>query len=319
MVTATRTDAPTSQVGASATVFTADDLERLQKPLLADLLVVHSGRDADPQRRSRHRDVAVRARRRKRLQQDPARRRAAQRAGRHVLSQQPDDRKSRSDRDRARRLFVALRIGRDGQRDSAVHEAAATADSTRPRVSAQVDGGTYGTLHTNAGGQRRAPALWITASARRDSTATTGCRTAPSRTRRSAPTSAWRLRRERRCDSSVAANANTSARQARPRSDGRISMRFSSGTTASAACSFDQQVNAGVSPARLVLAGRVQSAVDRISSRIHPIRRCIRVESGVFQSSDFLNDSVQQVSPSPCQLPGRLAPAGRRAARRHTR
>jgi outer membrane cobalamin receptor len=43
IVTATRTDAPTSQIGASATVFTADDLERRQKPLLADLLTSTPG------------------------------------------------------------------------------------------------------------------------------------------------------------------------------------------------------------------------------------------------------------------------------------
>src|SRR5207244_6280197 len=50
IVTATRTEAPTSQAGASATVFTAEDLERRQTPLVADLLtatpgamVVHSG------------------------------------------------------------------------------------------------------------------------------------------------------------------------------------------------------------------------------------------------------------------------------------
>ena len=43
IVSATRTDAPTSQVGASATVFTASDLERLQKPLLADLLASTPG------------------------------------------------------------------------------------------------------------------------------------------------------------------------------------------------------------------------------------------------------------------------------------
>src|SRR5207249_11293843 len=42
-VTATRTDAPASQVGASATVFTAEDLERRQQPLLADLLVSTPG------------------------------------------------------------------------------------------------------------------------------------------------------------------------------------------------------------------------------------------------------------------------------------
>jgi vitamin B12 transporter len=39
IVTATRTEAPASQVGASATVFTADDLERRQTPFLADLLI----------------------------------------------------------------------------------------------------------------------------------------------------------------------------------------------------------------------------------------------------------------------------------------
>jgi len=38
VVSATRTEAPTSQVGASATVFTAQDLERRRLPLLADLL-----------------------------------------------------------------------------------------------------------------------------------------------------------------------------------------------------------------------------------------------------------------------------------------
>jgi len=43
MVSATRTNAPTSQVGASATVYSGADLERLQKPLLADLLSASPG------------------------------------------------------------------------------------------------------------------------------------------------------------------------------------------------------------------------------------------------------------------------------------
>lgn len=38
VVTATRTEAPSGQIGASVTVFTADDLERRQVPLVADLL-----------------------------------------------------------------------------------------------------------------------------------------------------------------------------------------------------------------------------------------------------------------------------------------
>lgn len=43
IVTATRTEAPTSQVGASATVFTAEDLERRQTPPVADLLMATPG------------------------------------------------------------------------------------------------------------------------------------------------------------------------------------------------------------------------------------------------------------------------------------
>ena len=43
IVTATRTEAPTSQAGASATVFTAEDLERRQTPLVADLLMTTPG------------------------------------------------------------------------------------------------------------------------------------------------------------------------------------------------------------------------------------------------------------------------------------
>lgn len=43
IVTATRTEAPASQAGASATVFTAEDLERRQTPLVADLLMATPG------------------------------------------------------------------------------------------------------------------------------------------------------------------------------------------------------------------------------------------------------------------------------------
>ena len=43
IVTATRTEAPTSQIGASATVFTAEDLERRQTPLVADLVASTPG------------------------------------------------------------------------------------------------------------------------------------------------------------------------------------------------------------------------------------------------------------------------------------
>ena len=43
MVTATRTEAPASQVGASSTVFTAEDLERRQVPFVADLVASTPG------------------------------------------------------------------------------------------------------------------------------------------------------------------------------------------------------------------------------------------------------------------------------------
>jgi outer membrane cobalamin receptor len=43
VVTATRTEAPASQVGASVTVFTSDDLEQRQQPLVAELLKTSPG------------------------------------------------------------------------------------------------------------------------------------------------------------------------------------------------------------------------------------------------------------------------------------
>jgi outer membrane cobalamin receptor len=43
VVTPTRTDAPASQVGSSVTIFTADDLDRRQTPLIADLLSASPG------------------------------------------------------------------------------------------------------------------------------------------------------------------------------------------------------------------------------------------------------------------------------------
>src|SRR5204862_5402521 len=43
IVTATRTDTPTSQAGASATVFTAEDLDHRQTPFVAELLTTTPG------------------------------------------------------------------------------------------------------------------------------------------------------------------------------------------------------------------------------------------------------------------------------------
>ena len=80
-------------------------------------------RDADAQRRCRDRHITVRARRRKRLQQGAPRRHAAQRARRHVLFRQPDDREPRANRNRPRRTVCAVWVRRDGERHPAVHAA----------------------------------------------------------------------------------------------------------------------------------------------------------------------------------------------------
>ena len=98
-----------------------------------------------------------------------------------------------------------------------------------------------------------------TASAPRGSTATTGCRTARSRTPRSAPTSASRWRRPRRCASSAAASSSTSARPGRRRSDGRTSTRSSSATTASPASASISRRTSHVPPARRRTRSRVSS------------------------------------------------------------
>ena len=83
----------------------------------------HPGRDDRSRRRDRCGDVALRPRWRKQSQQGAARRHPLERTWRHVQLQQRDNGRSRARRDRPRRAVGALRVGRDGERRSAVHEA----------------------------------------------------------------------------------------------------------------------------------------------------------------------------------------------------
>ncbi len=239
LVTATRTEAPASQVGASATVFTAEDLERRQVPLVADLVGDDARRDDDPQRRPGHADIAVRARRRERLQQGAPRRHSAERAGRQLLPEQPDDREPRSHRDRPRRVLVAVRIRRDGQRHPALHPARRRHRAAPARIGADRRRHLrHGPRERQRGG-RDLPRRLLRRR-RRSSAATTACRTAASRTRRSAETSASAWIRRPRCALSAAPSSRTSARRARRPSAGPISTPSSTETTSSFSVAFDQ-------------------------------------------------------------------------------
>ena len=149
IVTATRTDAPTSQVGASATVFTAGDLERLQKPLLADLLVSTPGamliRNGGPGTvtslfvrggESDYNKIL--------LDGVPLN----EPGGTFYLNNLTTE---NLDRIEILRGAYSSLFGSDAMA-SVIQLFSKRPDraATRPRVSAQLDGGTYGTLHTSA-------------------------------------------------------------------------------------------------------------------------------------------------------------------------
>ncbi len=101
VVTATRTEAPADQTGASVTAFTVRRSRTASRAARRRSAAVGARHDGDSHWRRRQRHVAVRARRRKQLQQGAARRHSAERAGRHVQLQQPDDGQYRTCRDRA--------------------------------------------------------------------------------------------------------------------------------------------------------------------------------------------------------------------------
>jgi vitamin B12 transporter len=150
IVTATRTEAPTSQVGASATVFTAEDLERRQTPLVADLLMATPGamlvRSGAPGAltslfvrggESDYNKVL--------LDGVPLN----EPGGSFYLSNLTTENLERVEI--VRGAYSSL-FGSDAM-GSVLQLFTRRADQTarRPRVSAQVDGGTYDTLHMTAG------------------------------------------------------------------------------------------------------------------------------------------------------------------------
>jgi vitamin B12 transporter len=149
IVSATRTEAPTSQVGASATVFTASDLERLQEPLLADLLVSTPGamliRNGGPGTVT---SLFVRG--------------GESNYNKVLLDGVPLNEPGGTfyfnnlttenlDRVEIVRGAYSSLFGSDAMA-SVIQLVTKRPDrsSSQPHVSAQLDGGTYGTLHTNA-------------------------------------------------------------------------------------------------------------------------------------------------------------------------
>jgi vitamin B12 transporter len=149
IVSATRTDAPTSQVGASTTVYTAGDLERLQEPLLADLLVATPGamliRNGGPGTvtslfvrggESDYNKIL--------LDGVPLN----EPGGTFYLSNLTTE---NLDRVEVVRGAYSSLFGSDAMA-SVIQLFTKRPDglSTHPHMSAQVDGGTYGTLHANA-------------------------------------------------------------------------------------------------------------------------------------------------------------------------
>src|SRR5262245_55150139 len=149
IVSATRTEAPLSQVGASATVFTAGDLERLQEPLLADLLTSTPGammiRNGGPGTvtslfvrggESNYNKVL--------LDGVPLN----EPGGTYYLNNLSTENLDRVEI--VRGAYSSL-FGSDAMA-SVIQLVTKRPDrgSPQPRVSGQIDGGTYGTLHTTA-------------------------------------------------------------------------------------------------------------------------------------------------------------------------
>jgi outer membrane cobalamin receptor len=150
IVSATRTDAPTSQVGASATVFTASDFERLQEPLLSDLLATTPGammiRNGGPGTltslfvrggESNYNKVL--------LDGVPLN----EPGGTYYLNNLTTENLDRVEI--VRGAYSSL-FGSDAMA-SVIQLVTKRPDrsSSRPHGSAQIDGGTYGTVHTTAG------------------------------------------------------------------------------------------------------------------------------------------------------------------------
>ena len=293
VVTATRTEAPAGQVGASVTdVHGRGSRTAPQTPLVADLLRAHAGRDG---RRAPAAPGAVTSLfvrggesnyNKVLLDGIPL-----NEPGRHVQLQQPDDRQPRAHRDRARRAVGAVRIRCDGERRAAVHQAR-RAGRDEPAARDVLVRRRHATTRCARGAAvSGARARSTTPSARRASTPTTACRTTSSRTRRCRRTSASRssdtatLRFIGRGELERVGTPGQTA-FGRPDLDAFFERHDGVGGV-----TFDQQVERRRSAARVVLAGRVESAVDEPRSPIRRTRRASRTASRRFEFSDFLYDS----------------------------
>ena len=92
VVTATSTATPTSQVGASVSVFTAGASGGAPRAVRGGAAPHHARRHGDPDGRTGWRYLPFRSRRREQLQQSAHRRHSDQPAGRHVQFRQPHHR-----------------------------------------------------------------------------------------------------------------------------------------------------------------------------------------------------------------------------------
>ena len=266
VVSATRTEAPADQVGASVTTFTAADLQRRQIPLVADLLraspgvmVVRSGgagaltslfvRGGE----SNYNKVL--------LDGIPLN----EPGGTFNFGNLTTDNLDRVEI--VRGAHSAL-FGSDAMA-SVVQLVTKRPDRsrTRPQGTVSVEGGSYGTLRGGgaASGASAPPRLrgGRPAIQHRQSRA-------EQRVREYDGVCERRRGRHRHGHHPVHRPRRASTaweRPGRPRSDGRISTRSSSGMTASAASPFDHQVNSALPAARGVLAGRVEPAIDESRDR----------------------------------------------------
>jgi outer membrane cobalamin receptor len=287
IVSATRTDAPTSQVGASATVYTAGDLERLQKPLLADLLVATPGamliRNGGPGTvtslfvrggESDYNKIL--------LDGVPLN----EPGGTFFLSNLTTE---NLDRIEVVRGAYSSLFGSDAMASVIqLFTRRPQGGSSRPQVSAQIDGGTYGTLHTTAAvsGARQ----WLDYSvgaARLDSdnrvpnsalenttlNANVGLAFAPDAS----------LRFIARSEREHVGTPGTTA-YGRPDLDAFFERHDEVGSL-----QFDQQIRRLHQRASYSLAASYQQSTNLVADPTYTAMFKGRV--GVFTSSDFLNDS----------------------------
>ena len=266
IVTSTRTEAPASQVGASATVFTAEDLERRQVPFVADLVGTTPGammiRSGGPGTltslfvrggESDYNKVL--------LDGIPLN----EPGGTFYLNNLTTENLDRIEI--VRGAYSSL-YGSDAMA-SVIQLFTRRADgmTRRPRGSVQIDGGTYGTVHASASvaGATLAPRLLR----RRRAVQQRQPRSEQQPRQHDAERKPWHPRWSN-CNAArhrAAPSSRTSAHQVPRPSAGPISMPSSTGATSPSSVSFDQSPNGCVHAARVVLDGQFGTDVDQSRAR----------------------------------------------------